>query len=160
MTHQHAAHAVESVRDYPRPPRIEEDSRRIVVRSGESVLADTTRSIRVLETSHPPVFYLPPPEVELNLLRSNPHTTFCEFKGRAVYWDVIVGQTISRAAWSYPVPSPGFEELKDWIAFYPSKVDCTVDGEAVKAQAGGFYGGWITSEIAGPFKGEPGTNSW
>jgi uncharacterized protein (DUF427 family) len=131
-----------------------------VVRFAESVLADTTRSIRVLETSHPPVFYLPPAEVEMNLLRANPDTTFCEFKGRAVYWDVIGEETICRAAWSYPAPSPGFEEMKDWIAFYPSSVECTVDGEAVKAQAGGFYGGWITSEIAGPFKGEPGTKGW
>jgi uncharacterized protein (DUF427 family) len=151
---------VESVWDYPRPPRLKEDSRRIVVRVGDSVLADTTRSMRVLETSHPPVFYLPPSEVEMSLLRSNPHTTFCEFKGRAVYWDVMAKKTIGRAAWSYPTPSPGFEEIKDWIAFYPSRVECTVEGEVVKAQAGGFYGGWITSEITGPFKGEPGTRGW
>lgn len=154
------ARAVESVWDYPRPPRTEEDSRRVVVRSREIVLADTTRSIRVLETSHPPVFYLQPSEVEMTLLRANPHTTFCEFKGRAVHWDVIAGSTISRAAWSYPTPSPGFEEIQDWIAFYPSKAECTVEGEAVKAQAGGFYGGWITAEITGPFKGEPGTRGW
>lgn len=156
----HPARTVESVWGYPRPPRIEEDSRRIVARSGEVVLADTTRSARVLETSHPPVFYLPPAEVEMNLLRANPNTTFCEFKGRAVYWDSIAGKTISRAAWSYPTPSPGFEEIKDWIAFYPSKVECIVDGEAVRSQASEFYGGWITSEIAGPFKGGPGTNLW
>jgi uncharacterized protein (DUF427 family) len=156
----HDARSLESVWDYPRPPRTEEDSRRIVVRSGEIVLADTTRSIRVLETSHPPVFYLPQSEVEMTVLRANPHTTFCEFKGRAVYWDVIAEETISRAAWSYPTPSPGFEEIRDWIAFYPSKVECTVDGEIVQAQAGAFYGGWITSEIAGPFKGEPGTQGW
>lgn len=159
MTHQHTR-AAESVWDYPRPPRLEQDSRRIVVRSGDLVLADTTRSIRVLETSHPPVFYLPQAEVGMNLLRANPHTTFCEFKGRAVYWDVVAGEAISRAAWSYPAPSPGFEEIKDWIAFYPSKVECTIDGEAVKPQAGGFYGGWITTEITGPFKGEPGTTGW
>lgn len=159
MTHQHTR-AAESVWDYPRPPRLEQDSRRIVVRSGDLVLADTTRSIRVLETSHPPVFYLPQAEVGMSLLRANPHTTFCEFKGRAVYWDVVAGEAISRAAWSYPAPSPGFEEIKDWIAFYPSKVECTIDGEAVKPQAGGFYGGWITTEITGPFKGEPGTTGW
>ncbi len=157
---QHGARAVESVWDYPRPPRVEEDSRRIVVRSGEIVVTDTTRSIRVLETSHPPVFYLPPSDVEMDLLRPNPHTTFCEFKGRAVYWDVTGQETITRAAWSYPSPSPGFEEIKDWVAFYPSKIECTVDGELVKAQAGGFYGGWITPEITGPFKGEPGTRGW
>lgn len=157
---QQQARTVESVWNYPRPPRIEEDTRRIVMRSGDLVLADTTRSRRVLETSHPPVFYLPPSEVEMNLLRANPHSTFCEFKGRAVYWDVIGEETISRAAWSYPTPSPGFEEIRDWIAFYPSKVECTVAGKSVKAQPGGFYGGWITSEIAGPFKGEPGTNHW
>ncbi|CAN5745529.1 DUF427 domain-containing protein [soil metagenome] len=157
---QHGARAVESVWDYPRPPRIEEDSRRIVVRSGEFVVADTTRSIRVLETSHPPVFYLPPEEIDMSLLRGNPHATFCEFKGRAVYWDVAAGGTVSQAAWSYPTPSSGFEVIEDWLAFYPSKVECTVDGELVKAQAGGFYGGWITPEITGPFKGEPGTRGW
>jgi uncharacterized protein (DUF427 family) len=151
---------LESVWDYPRPPRLEEDSRRIVVRVGDSVLADSTRSMRVLETSHPPVFYLPPSMVEMSLLRANPHSTFCEFKGRAVYWDVVAGQIIGRAAWGYPAPSPGFEEIEGWIAFYPSRVDCTIDGEAVKAQAGEFYGGWITSEITGPFKGEPGTRGW
>ncbi|MEX1038003.1 MAG: DUF427 domain-containing protein [Acidimicrobiia bacterium] len=159
MRHQQAR-AVESVWDYPRPPRTEEDSRRIVVRSGKNVLAYSTRSMRVLETSHPPVFYLPPSAVDMTLLRANPHTTFCEFKGRAAYWDIIAEGTIDRAAWSYPAPSTGFEEIKDWIAFYPSKVKCTVDGEVVKAQAGGFYGGWITAEITGPFKGEPGTNRW
>lgn len=130
------------------------------MRAGEIVLADTTCSTRVLETSHPPVFYLPPSEVEMTVLRANAHITFCEFKGRAVYWDVIAAETISRAAWSYPTPSPGFEEITDWIAFYPSKVECIVGGRAVKAQAGGFYGGWITPEIAGPFKGGPGTNHW
>ncbi len=153
--------ATESVWDYPRPPKVEPDERRVIVKAADRTLADTTRAVRVLETSHPPVFYLPDTDVDFTLLVPSPHTTFCEYKGRAVYWDVQAGaDRIAQAGWSYPDPSPGFEMIKDWIAFYPSRVQCTVDGETVRPQEGGFYGGWITAEIVGPFKGAPGTSGW
>jgi uncharacterized protein (DUF427 family) len=150
----------ESVWDYPRPPRLEEDRRLVVVRRGGLLIAETTRSIRVLETSHPPVFYIDPADVATDMLAPAPSATFCEFKGRAVYWDLKGETPLSEVGWSYPDPQPGFERIANWLAFYPSKLECRVDGEAVLSQAGGFYGGWITGEIVGPFKGGPGTWGW
>lgn len=150
----------ESVWDYPRPPRIEADDRRVQVRHGGVLLGDSTRAVRVLETSHPPVFYLPPQDLRTDLLVENRRRTFCEFKGTAVYWDVEVEPQVRAAAWSYPNPTPGFATIAGWIAFYPSKVQCTVGDEPVTPQEGGFYGGWITAEIDGPFKGAPGTSGW
>lgn len=143
----------ESVWDYPRPPRVEETSRQIQVFLGGEKIADTRRAKRVLETSHPPAYYVPREEVRMDLLRAAVGVTWCEWKGRAVYFDVVVGaETASKAAWSYPDPSAGFEAIRDHIAFYPAKMDaCLVDGEAARPQNGGFYGGWITSEIVGPF---------
>ena len=149
----------ESVWDYPRPPVVRRDDRYIRVTDGEQTVAESRRAVRVLETSHPPVFYLPSSDVEMSLLTQNERSTFCEFKGRAVYWD-LSGTDRTSVAWSYPDPNPGFELITGHLAFYPSKVDCFVDDEEVTAQEGDFYGGWITSEILGPFKGGPGTWGW
>lgn len=150
----------ESVWDYPRPLCLESDQRRVQVRHGELVLADSSRSFRVLETSHPPVFYLPPEAVRTDRLTHSSLRTMCEFKGVSDYWDLVDAETIPRVAWSYSAPLPGYEDIAGWLAFYPDKVECFVDGERARSQEGGFYGGWITSEIVGPFKGGPGTRSW
>ncbi len=153
----------ESVWDYPRPPRLERTQRRIKVVFGGVTLAYTTRARRVLETSHPPVYYVPPEDVRMeHLVPSEAAASLCEWKGRARYYDASAGErTEERAAWFYPDPSPPFRDLKDCVAFYPSKMDaCWVDGEKVEAQPGDFYGGWITPDIVGPFKGGPGTRGW
>jgi uncharacterized protein (DUF427 family) len=152
----------ESVWDYPRPPRVEPDSRHVVVRFGDTVVANTRRAMRVLETSHPPVFYIPPEDVRVDLLIANDQSSWCEFKGEARYYDLVADDAVSdSAAWCYPEPAKGYEAIQYAIAFYPGRVDeCTVDGERVRPQPGEFYGGWITSEIVGPFKGEPGTGGW
>jgi uncharacterized protein (DUF427 family) len=152
----------ESVWDYPRPPRVEATSRRIrVVFNGETI-ADTTRAQRVLETSHPPVYYIPPEDIRMGYVQESSRTTFCEFKGRASYYSVHVGERrAENAGWSYADPAPGYEAIRGYLAFYPSRMDaCYVDEEPVQAQPGDFYGGWITSEIKGPFKGGPGTMGW
>jgi uncharacterized protein (DUF427 family) len=147
----------ESVWDYPRPPRVEPTARHVVVRHAGRVVADTRRAARVLETSHPPVYYLPPADVAATLRRAQ-RQTFCEYKGVATYWEVA---GVPDAAWSYEDPAPGYEALRGLLAFYPSKFDeCTVDGEVVTAQPGDFYGGWLTSDITGPVKGGPGTIGW
>lgn len=151
---------IESVWDYPRPPVVRQDGRSVRVAYEKETIAASTRALRVLETSHPPVFYIPRSDVETSLLKRNDMRTFCEFKGRAVYWDLEVGHLIPTVAWSYPEPSPGFEEIADHLAFYPSRVDCFVDEEKVQPQEGEFYGGWITHEIRGPFKGGAGTRTW
>ena len=129
---------------------------------GDRMIAESTRAKRVLETSHPPVYYLPLEDVATGVLAPTSRTTICEFKGRARYYTVHGGDRVEEnAAWSYPLPAPGFEALADHVAFYPGRMDeCTIDGERVRAQAGDFYGGWITSDIEGPFKGEPGTSGW
>ena len=153
----------ESVWDYPRPPRVEDSGRRIKVVFGGVTLAYTTRAKRVLETSHPPVYYLPPEDIRMEYLSPSEGISFCEWKGRARYYDVVLTDERSerRAAWCYPEPVQVYRELKDHVAFYPSKMDaCWVDGERVEAQEGDFYGGWITSDIVGPFKGAPGTRGW
>jgi uncharacterized protein (DUF427 family) len=150
----------ESVWDYPRPPRVESDPRRIVVKHGDLILADTTRSVRVLETSHPPAFYLPVEDVAVEHLTRSRYRTFCEYKGAAHYWDVTAGEPVPNAAWGYARPSAGYEALAGRLAFYPAPFACTVGGEPVLAQEGGFYGGWITPEITGPFKGDSGTAGW
>jgi uncharacterized protein (DUF427 family) len=152
----------ESVWDYPRPPRVEASTRRVRVVHGGVAVADTTRAVRVLETSHPPVYYIPPEDVRGELLRPSRRHTLCEFKGQAGYYDLEVGgQTVHDAAWYYPDPSPGYEAIRDHVAFYPGRVDsCFVDEEQVRAQEGDFYGGWVTAEIVGPFKGGPGTAGW
>ena len=151
----------ESVWDYPRPPRVEGTSRRITVRHNGVTVVDTREAVRVLETSHPPVYYVPRDAVGAELRRTG-RRTVCEFKGVADYWDLVVGDSVvPRAAWSYEEPVPGYEVLTGRLAFYPSLVDeCAVDGEVVTAQPGDFYGGWVTSDIVGPLKGGPGTHGW
>jgi len=152
----------ESVWDYPRPPRVEDTSKHIQVVFNGVVIAETRRAVRVLETSHPPVYYIPPQDIKMEHLRPASRSSYCEWKGRAAYYTLSVGEKqAENAAWYYPDPTPGLEAIEGHLAFYPHLMDaCYVDGERVQAQAGGFYGGWITSDIVGPFKGEPGTWGW
>lgn len=151
----------ESVWDYPRPPVIVADCRLVEVRLGSELLASSRRACRVLETASPPTFYLPRGDVAMDLLRRSPRRSFCEWKGEASYFDLVAaGQTVPAGAWSYEHPFPAFAKIAGYLSFYPSCVDCLVDGERVRAQAGGFYGGWITGEVVGPFKGEAGTLGW
>ncbi len=152
----------ESVWDYPRPPRAESVEKRIRVEHRGQVVADSRKAIRILETASPPTFYIPAEDVRLDLLEVSGRTSHCEWKGRARYWSLLVGgETVADAAWGYPRPAPQFERIRDHLAFFAGKVDaCFVGDERVRAQAGGFYGGWITSEIVGPFKGDPGTEFW
>lgn len=143
----------ESVWDYPRPPHIEPTSRRIRVVHGGVTIADTTHALRVLETTHPPVYYIPKTDIRDGALSPSRRSTFCEFKGSARYFDVA---GVADAAWTYD-EGP----LAHHVAFYASKLDdCFVDDEKAKPQEGGFYGGWITSDLIGPFKGGPGTMGW
>lgn len=151
----------ESVWDYPRPPRIAADTREVVVRAGEVEIARTRRALRVLETASPPTFYLPWDDLRHDCLEPGPGSSTCEWKGRASYWNVVVdGRRLVAVAWSYAEPLGPMAALLDHLAFYPGRVACTVDGERVQPQPGKFYGGWITSELVGPFKGEPGTERW
>ena len=158
----------ESVWDYPRPPALDESSESVEVELGGVVVARTTRSWRVLETSHPPTYYLPREAFVDGALRPTEGSSACEWKGRAVYFDLVGGPgpdgrpvVAERAAWTYPTPTPAFAALADAVAVTPLGVDaCRVDGELVTAQEGGFYGGWITSRVVGPFKGIPGSWGW
>lgn len=152
----------ESVWDYPRPPRLESVPERLRVEFASAVIADTMRGWRLLETSHPPVYYFPLEDITMDLLRAEAGSSFCEFKGVARYWTIAANGRVARAAaWSYPQPSGAYASLHDHLAFYASKVDaCFVGAEKVQAQAGDFYGGWITANIVGPFKGPPGTRFW
>lgn len=154
----------ESVWDYPRPPRLERSSRTLRVTLGGGATAETTRAVRVLETSHPPVYYFPLADVLTgSLLPSTATRTVCEWKGVASFYDVAGpdGRRVPRGAWCYPEPRREFEGLRNTVAFYPGAMDeCFLDGERVEIQAGDFYGGWITSDILGPFKGGPGTQGW
>jgi uncharacterized protein (DUF427 family) len=152
----------ESVWDYPRPPRIEPTDKHIRVLFNGVLIAETHRAKRVLETSHPPVYYIPKEDVRLNLLKPTSRHTYCEFKGAASCWTLTVGKRTSQnVAWSYSNPQPGYEPIKDHLAFYANRVDeAYVDDERVQPQEGDFYGGWITSNIVGPFKGAPGTQEW
>ena len=152
----------ESVWDYPRPPRIENVSKHIQVFFSGKAIADTKTAFRVLETSHPPTYYIPPEDIRLEFLQKTNKRTICEYKGIADYYDLKVDDRVSKnAAWSYTGPTSQYEPLKNYVSFYPSKVDgCYVDGEQVRTQEGDFYGGWITADIIGPFKGAPGTEGW
>ncbi len=156
------ADTLESVWDYPRPPRLEPLRRRARVYYSGRKIADSIRAMRVLETSHPPTIYIPQADIDMTCLLRVPHRSFCEFKGEARYWDIAVdGDVVDAAAWSYPKPTTDYEALTDHIAFYPGRVEaCFLDDEQVAAQAGDFYGGWITNDITGPFKGPPGTRGW
>jgi uncharacterized protein (DUF427 family) len=152
----------ESVWDYPRPPRVEPVHARVTIELGGRVIADTTSAMRVLETSHPPAIYLPPEAFVEGSLQPAEGTSFCEFKGRAAYSDVVSGDVRApKAAWYYPSPSRGFESIAGFVSVYPGRMDrCTIDGEVVTPQEGDFYGGWITANIVGPFKGGEGTWGW
>ncbi|MDY7543823.1 MULTISPECIES: DUF427 domain-containing protein [unclassified Cryobacterium] len=167
MTSAHSDRVVpgpgqESVWDYPRPPRIEPVSDEVVIRFGGREIARTVNAVRVLETSHPPAYYLPADAFLPGSLIPAAGRSVCEYKGTASYLTVVSGAARAvGAAWTYPEPEPGFEALAGRIALYPGRMDlCTIDGEEVRPQAGSFYGGWITSRVVGPFKGEPGTLGW
>ncbi len=150
-----------SVWDFPRPPQLASDPREVIIRWGQHTVARTLRSVLVLETSHPPSFYIPWGDINRSLLRSCPGSSLCEWKGPASYWSLVDGEDrLDAVAWSYPHPLDGAEALADCVAFYPSHLDCTVGGAKVVPQPGSFYGGWITPELVGPFKGEPGTSGW
>ncbi len=161
------ASVTESVWDYPRPPRLEPTPRRIHITLGGTIVADTSHALRILETSHPPVYYLPQADLAMHLLRPSPRRgSFCEWKGDARYWNLVLPHgTLPGVAWSYSTPTRTYAALADHLAFYcapflPPHGTCTVAGEQVEPQPGGFYGGWITSDLVGPFKGAPGTLGW
>ncbi len=152
----------ESVWDYPRPPRVEATATRVRIFFNGVLLVDTIHAMRVLETSHPPAYYIPQADIRMDYLTKTSRKTVCEFKGQASYWSIQVSdKKTSDAGWCYEAPSSGYEPIAGYIAFYPSKMDaCWVDDEQVLAQEGDFYGGWITRDIVGPFKGGAGTWSW
>ena len=152
----------ESVWDYPRPPRIEAITTHLRIEVGGRVLAETRAGQRVLETSHPPTYYFPPDAIERTLLIANPRRSFCEWKGQAHYWDVRIGDRVLEAVgWSYPNPTPGCGLAPGAFAFYAAPMErCLVDGEVATPQPGGFYGGWVTWRVVGPFKGGPGSWGW
>ena len=152
----------ESVWDYPRPPRVERSGALVTVVLGGVEVCRSNRALRVLETSHPPGWYLPREDWLPGSLVAAAGSSYCEWKGVAAYLDVVAGGVrAARAAWTYPDPVPAYEVLGDAVSVYPAAVDaCTVDGERVRPQDGGFYGGWITDDVLGPFKGAPGTLGW
>ena len=152
----------ESVWDYPRPPRVEPSTKHVRIEHAGSVIAESRRAIRVLETAGAPVWYLPPDDVRTELLEPAAGQTVCEWKGTASYFHVRIGDELARrAAFTYRTPASGYEAIAGYIGFYASRVDsATVDGETVRPQPGGFYAGWITDEIVGPVKGEPGSEGW
>jgi uncharacterized protein (DUF427 family) len=151
----------ESVWDYPRPPRIDADAREVIVRVSGIVVARTRRALRVLETASPPTFYIPRSDVATGCLQPAPGASYCEWKGTASYWSVSAASVVLDAVgWSYENPLPGFDALRGHLSFYPARIECSVDGIPVKGQPGGFYGGWITPEVVGPFKGGPSSSRW
>lgn len=151
----------ESVWDYPRPPRIEPSSEHVMVSFEGNLIAETRSALRVLETSQPPAYYIPSVDVRFGGLSSSDTLSFCEWKGEASYFDLVVPTArIDQVGWTYRHPTPAFTELADHIAFYAQKLDCQVDGEAVVPNEGSFYGGWVTSKVVGPFKGAPDSRWW
>lgn len=154
---------MERVWDYPRPPSVAACERRVRIELGGAVLADSMAALRVLETSHPPTIYVPPADVRSeHFAVSDAPPSWCEFKGTARYLDAVVpGLRVAAVGWTYAHPSPGYEELRHYVAFYPGRVDgAWLGAERVEAQPGDFYGGWITADLIGPFKGPPGTGGW
>lgn len=146
--------------DYPRPPRLVRDPRLVEVRADGELVARTERAFRVLETASPPTFYLPRTDVRAELVPAT-GSSRCEWKGTAQYWDVVAGERVEEeAAWSYPDPFEEFADLTGYVSFYPARFACTVGGAAVQPQPGRFYAGWVTPELVGPFKGEPGSEDW
>jgi uncharacterized protein (DUF427 family) len=152
----------ESVWDYPRPPRVEAEPERIRVVVDGFPVADSVDALRVLETAGAPVYYLPPADVRMDLLQPTSHHSFCEWKGEASYWSIALpDRTIPNVAWAYKAPMAGYEVIRDYLAFYAALVDeAWVGDELATPQPGRFYGGWVTSKIVGPFKGDPGTSGW
>lgn len=150
----------ESVWDYPRPPTLKQDKRHIEIFYKGETIASTKQSIRILETASPPTFYLPLSAVNMDLFEHYPASSFCEWKGSAIYWNLKSFDRIKAVAWSYPLPSSPFALIKDYFSFYPRLLDCYIDGELVRSQPGRFYGGWVTDDVVGPFKGEAGTEDW
>jgi uncharacterized protein (DUF427 family) len=152
----------ESVWDYPRPPLLEDVPQRVRVELAGHVVADSNRAVRVLETASPPTYYIPPEDVDQAVLRQAPRRSYCEWKGEATYWTLrVAGQIAVDAAWSYHAPKSPYEALRDYVSFYPARVSACYVGEwRVTPQPGQFYGGWITPNLVGPFKGEPGTEHW
>jgi uncharacterized protein (DUF427 family) len=150
----------ESAWDYPRPPVLDPTDEAVLVRRGHIPIAESRSALRVLETASPPTYYLPPQDVAWNQLQEIPGSSFCEWKGHASYF-ALAGDTAELpVAWRYAAPTPRFEALAGYVAFYPGRLDCFVNGEAVRAQSSEFYGGWITDRVVGPFKGDPGTGHW
>lgn len=167
ITREQPGPGQESVWDYPRPPRAERDARRAVVTRAGTVVVDTADLVRVLETSHPPTFYLPRTAFSEGVLRPAERRTVCEWKGTARYVDIVLpGTTLESVGWWYPEGPEGgasasYPILADRVALYPAPFDeITLDGERVVPQPGGFYGGWITRDVVGPFKGGPGSWGW
>ncbi len=165
MKRDQPAPGQESVWDYPRPPRLEPSSKSVRVLFRGSPVAQSSAAYRVLETSHPPSWYIPSSDVRLDLLSNGGKGSVCEWKGRATYWTIrlVTGQGLEvaeNAAWSYETPAPRFEPIKGYLAFYANIFECFVDDERVRPQPGGFYGGWVTNDVAGPFKGIPGSWGW
>jgi len=158
MTPEKPGPGQESVWDYPRPPALVPSDRLVVVRCSDQPVAESRSAFRVLETSHPPTWYVAPADVVDGVItRSRARSTMCEWKGAATYWDV---RGVEAAAWSYEDPTPAFEQIRGYLAFSPATLECEVDGERVRPQAGGFYGGWVTDDVVGPFKGGAGTWGW
>jgi uncharacterized protein (DUF427 family) len=152
----------ESVWDYPRPPSLQTVDQKIQIIFNDQTIANTNQAYRVLETSHPPVYYLPRADIQMQYLHITDRNSFCEWKGNAFYYDIIVGDRQARnAAWAYPIPTKDFQPIANYLAFYAQSMDaCYVDNELVTPQPGMFYGGWITINIVGPFKGSPGSWGW
>lgn len=150
-----------SVWDFPRPPRLEPEPREVRIDWGSVALASSKRALRVLETAHPPTYYIPWDDVARQLLHPAPGSSFCEWKGPALYWNLVDGDRKLQAhAWSYPEPLAGAEALAGCVAFYAHGLACSVGGLPATPQPGGFYGGWVTPDLTGPFKGEPGSEGW
>ena len=151
----------ESVWDYPRPPKVVADQRHVVVRLEETIIADSRATVRILETAGPPTFYIPPKDVRGELLQPFPGASVCEWKGTAKYWALKTSAPAREAmAWSYPAAQSPYELIAEYFSFYPGRVECFVNNQRVRGQPGYFYGGWVTDEIVGPWKGEPGTERW
>ena len=148
----------ESVWDYPRPPALVDCPQLVEVKSGDTVIATTRAAKRVLETASPPTFYIPPDDIDFTALQRVAGQSYCEWKGAAEYWGLVRGG--EAIGWSYPDPKPAFAEIKNWLSFYPGRIACYLDGERVRDQGGSFYGGWVTDNIVGPWKGSPGTSGW
>jgi uncharacterized protein (DUF427 family) len=150
----------ESVWDYPRPPALVECDSLVEVKMADIVIASTRNALRVLETASPPTYYIPPDAVDMTQLVRTADSSYCEWKGRATYWGLAQHPKGTSVGWSYEGPSQHFAAIDGYLSFYPARLECYVDGERVRPQPGAFYGGWVTSRVVGPFKGEPGTGHW